>query len=154
MAKGIQSKPPARIEHVRLPDDMPPQGTSDTYNVHGEPDADGTVIISSFGVQFIWARFQEPVKAGQIATMVVSNLNSQEVGGGGSRFLTGACVMDGAATEWDMSTNQPTFGDGVVELIAIERGVGVGRIVCRNTYDADLYIAAGVAAPISIPGPP
>jgi len=151
MSKAIHSTPPARIEHVRLPNEMPPQGETATYDAHGNQAPNGTVVISSFGVQFIWARFHEPVKAGQIATMVFSNLFSHEVGPAGSRFLTAACVMDGAATEWDMSTNAPTFGDAVVELVAIERGIGVGRIVCRNTYDADLYIAAGVAAPAAIP---
>ena len=60
--------------------------------------------------------------------------------------------MDGAATEWDPTANQPTIGDAVVELMGIERGAGVGRVVCRNTYNADLHIAVQVAAPVAIGG--
>ncbi|HSS52152.1 MAG TPA: hypothetical protein VLX28_24685 [Thermoanaerobaculia bacterium] len=150
MSKGIQSNPPARIEYVRLPDDMPAQGAMASFDASGKPDADGTVRIMSYGVQFVWARFSAPVKAGQVATMVVSNLVSRVDG----KLVTVACVMDGAATEWDMSTNLPVFGDAVVELVAVERGMGSGRIVCRNTYDADLYIAAGFAAPMAVPGMP
>jgi len=41
-----------------------------------------------------------------------------------------------------------------VELVSVERGLGTGRVICRNTYDADLYIAAGFAAPMSVPGFP
>ncbi len=150
MSKGICSNPPARIEHVRLPDDMPAQGSMATYDASGKADDNGTVRIISYGVQFIWARFREPVKAGQVATMVVTNLVSRVDGG----LVTAACVMDGAATEWNMSTNLPVISDAVVELISVERGMGTGRVVCRNTYDDDLYIAAGFAAPISIPGLP
>lgn len=150
MSKGIQSNPPARIEYVRLPDDMPAQGSMASFDASGKADANGTVRIMSYGVQFVWARFSQPVKAGQVATMVVSNLTSSVDG----KLATVACVMDGAATEWNMSTNLPVFGDAVVELIAVERGMGTGRVICRNTYDADLYIAAGFAAPISVPGFP
>lgn len=149
MKEARQSNPPARIEYVRLPDDMPAQGSMGTFDASGKADDNGTVRIISYGVQFVWARFREPVKAGQVATMVVSNLVSKVDG----NLATVACVMDGAATEWDMSTNLPVFGDAVVELVAVERGMGVGRVICRNTYDADLYIAAGFAAPISVPAP-
>jgi hypothetical protein len=69
-----------------------------------------------------------------------------------SNMPRAAVVMDGAATEWDSSANQPTIGDSVVELLGVERGLGVGRVVCRNTYNADLHIAVGVAAPIAIAG--
>jgi hypothetical protein len=138
MIKEITSDPPAALEYVRLPDKMPPQGATASYDATGKPDEKGSVIISSFGVQFIWARFRKPVKAGQVATMVLSNMPRAAV------------VMDGAATEWDPSADQPTIGDAVVELVAVERGLGVGRVVCRNTYKADVHIAVGVAAPIVI----
>ncbi len=137
MTNEIQSDPPATVEYVHLPGKLPAQGTTASYDATGKPDANGSVIISSFGVQFIWARFRKPVKAGQVATLVLSNMPRVAV------------VMDGAATEWDPITNQPTIGDAVVELVAIERGVGMGRVVCRNTYNADLHIAVGVAAPIA-----
>jgi hypothetical protein len=154
MARVIESTPPARIEYVRLPDpsEMPSPGETWTYDANGErvEDGRGNVIISSFGVQFVWVRFQEPVKAGQIATMVISNLVSAVVSSQGSQFITAAAVIDGAATEWEMATNQPAIGNAVVELITVERGMGVGRITCRNTHIADLYIAAGVASPIAL----
>jgi hypothetical protein len=154
MARSIRSNPPARIDRIWLPDPaaMPKPGETRTYHADGRkaPEGQGTVIVSSFGVQFVWARFHQPVKAGQVATMVVGNLFSSVVAPGGVQRITAACVMDGAATEWDLSTNQPVFGDAVVELLAVERGMGVGRIVCRNTYDADLVISAGVAAPIAL----
>lgn len=154
MAKSSLFNPPARIDRVWLPDPaaMPRNGETKSYHADGRkaPNGQGTVIITSLGVQFVWARFQQPVKAGQVATMVVGNLFSSVVAGGGVQRITAAAVMDGAATEWDISTNQPVFGDAVVELLAVERGMGVGRIVCRNTYDGDLHICAGVAAPIAL----
>lgn len=140
MIGEIHSDPPRAIDYVRLPDHMPAEGTTASYDAAGRPDPHGSVTISSFGVQFIWARFHRLVKAGQVAAMVFTNMPQAAV------------VMDGAATEWDPSANQPTIGDAVVELIAIERGRGAGRVVCRNTSDADLHIAAGVAAPIALPG--
>jgi hypothetical protein len=153
MAGANASIPSARTEYVRLPDaaDMPPPGESWRYDAQGRRTDDGNVIITNYGVQFVWLRFQEQVLAGQIATMVVSNLFTWIVGG---PEITAACVMDGAATEWDMSTNGPTISDAVIELISVERGMGVGRVVCRNTYDADLWVAAGIAAPIALFLPP
>ena len=155
MAEIVKSTPPARIEHVWLPDPAayPAEGMTSSFHADGRkaPEGQGTVMITTLGVQFIWARFSQPIKAGQVATMVLRNLNSSFVFKGGKTALaTAASVMDGAATEWDPSTNQPVFGDAVVELLAIERGMGVGRVVCRNTYDADLVIAAGAAAPIAM----
>ncbi len=154
MSETVKSNPPARLEQAWLPDPTayPPEGTSRSFHADGRraPDGMGMVTITTLGVQFIWARFSQPVKAGQVATMVVRNLNSSLVQNGRALLATGASVMDGAATEWDPSTDQPVFGDAVVELLSIERGVGIGRIVCRNTYDADLHIAAGFAAPIAL----
>jgi hypothetical protein len=149
MSRAMQSNPPARTEYVRLPDaaDMPPPGEFRIYNAHGQLAENGTVIVTNYGVQFVWLRFQEQVRAGQIATMIISNLVTQVVGG---PTLTVACVMDGAATEWNMAINGPAISDAVIELVAVERGMGVGRVVCRNTYDADLWIAAGIAAPIAL----
>jgi hypothetical protein len=149
MSGAMKSNPPARTEYVRLPDaaDMPRPGESGTFDAHGRPDENGTVIITNYGVQFVWLRFQEQVQAGQIATMIVTNLVTQLVGG---PVITAACVMDGAATEWNMAINGPAISDAVIELIAVERGMGVGRVVCRNTYDADLWVAAGIAAPIAL----
>ena len=66
--------------------------------------------------------------------MVVSNLVSRVDG----NLVTAACVMDGAATEWDMSTNLPVFGDAVVELVAVERGMGSGRIVCIDIASGEV----------------
>jgi hypothetical protein len=139
MSKEIKSHLPARVEHVWLPDKMPPQGTVASYDFKGNPEQNGSVTIANYGVQFVWARFREPVKAGQVAMMVFGNM------------LPRAVVLDGAATEWDMSADRPTIGDAVVELIAVERGMREGRIVCRNTHHADLPIAAGIAAPIDLP---
>lgn len=146
MAASNTSVPPARTEYVRLPDAarMPGSGMTGIYDAHGNPDETGNVIIENYGVQFVWLRFQEPVLAGQIATMVITNLVTQ------APFSTPACVMDGAATEWNMSINGPAISDAVIELISIERGMGVGRVVCRNTYDADLWVAAGIAAPMRL----
>lgn len=153
MAATRASNPPAHTEYVRLPDaaDMPPPGGTRTFDAQGRRADDGSVIITNYGVQFVWMRFQEPVLAGQIATMNVGNLVTQIVGG---PEITTACVMDGAATEWDRSTNAPAISDAVIELISVERGMGVGRVVCRNTYDADLWVAAGIAAPIALFLPP
>ncbi len=149
MSGAMQSNPPARTEYVRLPDavDMPPPGVLRIYDAQGRLDENGTVIITNYGVQFVWLRFQEQVRAGQIATMIVTNLVTQVVGG---PTLTAACVMDGAATEWNMAINGPAISDAVIELIAVERGMSVGRVVCRNTYDANLWVAAGIAAPIAL----
>lgn len=149
MSGAMQSNPPARTEYVRLPDaaDMPPPGELRIYDAHGQLAENGTVIVTNYGVQFVWLRFQEQVRAGQIATMIISNLVTQVVGG---PTLTAACIMDGAATEWNMAINGPAISDAVIELVAVERGMGVGRVVCRNTYDADLWVAAGIAAPIAL----
>ena len=146
---SMQSNPPARTEYVRLPEaaDMPTPGEFRIYDAHGQLAENGTVIVTNYGVQFVWLRFQEQVQAGQVATMIVSNLVTQVVAG---PTITAACVMDGAATEWNMAINGPAISDAVIELIAVERGMGVGRIVCRNTYDADLWVAAGIAAPIAL----
>src|SRR5215510_13143518 len=130
MAETKASSPPARTEYVRLPAaaEMPPPGETWTFDAQGRRADDGNVIVTNFGVQFVWMRFQQQVLAGQIATMIVTNLVTQIVGG---PQITAACVMDGAATEWDMSINAPAISDAVIELLAIERGVGVGRVVCR-----------------------
>jgi hypothetical protein len=154
MPQIVESNPSAMIQHVWLPDAASYPGPGQTASFHADgrkaPAGQGTVIITTLGVQFVWARFAQPVKAGQLATMVFRNLNSSFVQGGKAGLATAASLMDGAATEWDPSTNQPVFGVAVVELVAVERGLGVGRIVCRNTYQADLQIAAGVAAPIAL----
>jgi hypothetical protein len=137
---ALKSDPSTTIEYVRLPDRMPGEGETVAYSAGGKPDPNGSVIISSFGVQFIWARFLRPVKAGQVAMMVFSNLPAIGV------------VMDGAATEWNIRTNEPTFGEAVVQLISIERGFEVARIVCRNDSESCLDIAVGMAAPIAAAG--
>ncbi len=129
------SNPPATIEYVRLPDVLPENGKTAFYDIHGIEDPQGTVMISTIAVNFIWARFTVPVKSNQVATMVFSNIPA-------------ATIADGAATEWDMATNQPTFGEAIVTLLSIERGVDAGRIICRNLFHADIWLAAGFGVPI------
>jgi hypothetical protein len=158
MSEIVESTPSATLEYVWLPDPAacPTEGETASFHADGSkaPAGEGTVLITTLGVQFVWARFWRPVKAGQVATMVFRNLNTSFIEGGKAALATAASLIDGAATEWDPSTHQPVFGEAVVELIAVERGLGVGRIVCRNTYRADLQIAAGIAAPIALFLPP
>ena len=89
---GTQSEPAAAIEYVGLPDQMPADGTTSCYDAKGKTDCSGSVLISTYGVQFIWARFLEPVKPGQVPKMVFTTMPQLAV------------VIDGAATEWDTAS--------------------------------------------------
>lgn len=126
------------VEYVRLSSRVPANGHTEHFDRRGRSEADGPIRWTTLGVSFIWAPFSKPIDPGQIATMVLEN-------------VPGAFTMDGAATEWNVVTREPTLGEGIIELISIERGVGDGRIVCRNAFDAPLHVAAGIGVPILPP---
>src|SRR5436190_15477570 len=124
---------PALVEYVRLPDASrwPRQNEKVRFGAAGEKDSTGRTIIYVQGVTFIWVRFEMIVKAGQTATMVFDN-------------IPGAWQLGGLATEWDDVTDTPRIGEAIISLIAIPRGIGMGGVVCRNTHQADHYVAAGL----------
>jgi hypothetical protein len=130
---SVNVNPPNLVEYVRLPDvgQLPGNGNKDRYNYAGEKDDQGAVIVYQMGVVFVWVRFQQVVKAGQTASMVIGNVPGP--------WQLGAC-----ATEWNTVNDVPHIGAGVVSLIAISHGIGTGGVTCRNDYDADMGAAIGL----------
>lgn len=124
---GIRSVPPVVHQYVRLPDDI----VTGRYDFKGRPDPDGDLLITTRGTAFVYAVFPEPLEAGQVGEMEFVNLPGT--------FLLGVTF-----TEWNPALDEPTLGDSLFTLISAERGRGVGRVVGRNTNDADLWAAVGV----------
>lgn len=124
---GIRPAAHTVREYVRFPDTI----TTGRYDTRGRPDPGGRLLITARGTAFSWCRFDRPLAPGQEGEMVFLN-------------LPGTFLLGVSFTEWNPALEEPSISDALFTLISVQRGNGIGRVVGRNTHDAELQAAVGI----------